>query len=117
MALQGTDPGSELCAEGTNADRVIDYMGAMAGEICSEEVVSADGEASAARTAAEIDPRLIAFMLPGIPGSVPAARFRIRAALVFQGLGQLADDAAIITSELVTNAVQDRKSTRRNSSH
>jgi|1186.fasta_scaffold00849_5 anti-sigma regulatory factor (Ser/Thr protein kinase) len=106
MALQETDPGSELYAEGANVDRVIGYMGAMAGEICSEEAVSADGEVNAARTAAEIDPRLIAFMLPGIPGSVPVARFHIRAALVFQGLGQLADDAAIIVSELVTNAVQ-----------
>jgi anti-sigma regulatory factor (Ser/Thr protein kinase) len=59
-----------------------------------------------ARTAVEIDPRLIAFMLPGIPESVRIARFHIRAALSFHGLGEYADDAGIITSELVTNAVQ-----------
>jgi anti-sigma regulatory factor (Ser/Thr protein kinase) len=59
-----------------------------------------------ARTAVEIDPRLIAFMLPGIPESVPIARFHLRAALGFHGLGEYADDAGIITSELVTNAVQ-----------
>jgi anti-sigma regulatory factor (Ser/Thr protein kinase) len=101
------DPGSELYAEDANVDRVIGYMGAMAGEVCSsEEAVSADGEVGVARTAAEVDPRLIAFMLPGIPGSVPVARFHIRATLAFQDLGQLADDAAIIVSELVTNAVQ-----------
>ena len=45
-------------------------------------------------------------MLPGIPESVRIARFHVRAALGFHDLGQLADDAAIITSELVTNAVQ-----------
>ena len=59
-----------------------------------------------ARTAAQAGPRLIAFILPGIPASVPVARSRVRAALGFHGLGQYADDAAIITSELVTNAVQ-----------
>ena len=55
---------------------------------------------------AEIDPRLIAFMLPGIPGSVPIARFHVRAALTFHELGQFVDDAAIVASELVANAVQ-----------
>ncbi len=59
-----------------------------------------------ARTAAQAGPRLIAFAVPGIPESVPVARLRVRAALGFHGLGQYADDAAIITSELVTNAVQ-----------
>ncbi len=59
-----------------------------------------------ARTAAEADQRLIAFVLPSIPESVPIARFHVRAALGFHGLGECADDAAIITSELVTNAVQ-----------
>ena len=56
--------------------------------------------------AIKIDPRLIAFMLPNIPESARIARFHIRAALGFHDLGHLADDAAIITSELVTNAVQ-----------
>ena len=59
-----------------------------------------------ARTAVEVDPQLIAFMLPSIPESVPIARFHIRAALGFHQLDEYADDAAIITSELVTNAIQ-----------
>ena len=59
-----------------------------------------------ARTAVEIDPRLIAFVLPSIPESVRTARFHVRAALGFHGLDDYADDAAVITSELVTNAVQ-----------
>ena len=59
-----------------------------------------------ARTATEAEPRLIALALPGIPESVPVARRHVRAALGFHGLGEYADDAEIITSELVTNAVQ-----------
>jgi anti-sigma regulatory factor (Ser/Thr protein kinase) len=58
------------------------------------------------RTAAQADPRLFALALPGIPESVPVARWRVRAALGLHGLGEYADDAEIITSELVTNAVQ-----------
>ncbi len=58
------------------------------------------------RTAAQADTQLIAFALPGIPESVPVARLRIRTALGFHGLGEYADDAEIITSELVANAVQ-----------
>jgi anti-sigma regulatory factor (Ser/Thr protein kinase) len=59
-----------------------------------------------ARTAAEVIPRLIAFALPGIPEAVPVARSRVRAALGLHGLGEYADDAEIIISDLVTNAVQ-----------
>ena len=59
-----------------------------------------------ARTATQADPRLIALALPGIPESVPVARWHVRAALGLHGLGEYADDAEIITSELVTNAVQ-----------
>ena len=59
-----------------------------------------------ARTAAQADPRLVAFALPGIPESVPVARRQVRAALGSAGLGEYAEDAAIITSELVGNAVQ-----------
>jgi anti-sigma regulatory factor (Ser/Thr protein kinase) len=59
-----------------------------------------------AGTTVGIDPRLIAFVLPSIPESVPMARFHVRAALGFHGLGHYADDAAAITSELVTNVVQ-----------
>ena len=54
---------------------------------------------SAAVTAEETDPRIIAFILPGIPESVRIARFHVRAAFVFHDLGQLADDAAVITSD------------------
>ena len=59
-----------------------------------------------ASTAVEIDPRLIAFVLPSIPESVRMARFHIRAALGFHEQDEYADDAEIITSELVTNAIQ-----------
>jgi anti-sigma regulatory factor (Ser/Thr protein kinase) len=37
---------------------------------------------------------------------VPVARRRVRAALGFHGLGEFTEDAAIITSELVANAVR-----------
>jgi anti-sigma regulatory factor (Ser/Thr protein kinase) len=57
-------------------------------------------------TTAEADPRLIALALPSIPQSVPTARWHVRAALGLHGLGEYAEDAEIITSELVTNAVQ-----------
>ena len=59
-----------------------------------------------ASTAVEADPRLIVFVFPSIPESVRIARLHVRAALGFHGLGEYADDAEIITSELVTNAVQ-----------
>jgi anti-sigma regulatory factor (Ser/Thr protein kinase) len=59
-----------------------------------------------ARTAAEADQQLIAFVLPSIPESVRIARFRIRAVLDFHRLGEYADDAETIASELVTNAIQ-----------
>jgi anti-sigma regulatory factor (Ser/Thr protein kinase) len=59
-----------------------------------------------ARTATQASPRLTAVVLPGIPGSVPAARRHVRDALGLHGLGEFAQDAAIITSELVANAVQ-----------
>ncbi len=59
-----------------------------------------------ARTAVQADPRLIAFALPSIPESVPVARLHVRTALGFHGLGEYADDAEIITAELVANAVQ-----------
>ena len=59
-----------------------------------------------AGAAVEFGPRLIAFVLPSIPESVRVARFRVRAALGFHELGDYAADAEIITSELVTNAIQ-----------
>ena len=58
------------------------------------------------RTAAQADPRLIAFVLPSIPESVRIARFHIRAALGCHQLDEYADDAVAITSELVSNAIQ-----------
>ena len=59
-----------------------------------------------ARTATETSSRLIALALPGTPESVPTARRRVRAALGSRGLGEFTEDAEIITSELVANAVQ-----------
>jgi anti-sigma regulatory factor (Ser/Thr protein kinase) len=59
-----------------------------------------------ATTEAQASPRLITFALPSIPASVPVARWRVRAALGSRGLGEYADDAEIIISELVANAVQ-----------
>ena len=59
-----------------------------------------------ANTVVESGPRLIAFVLPSVPESVPVARFHVRAALGFHGLGEYANDVEAITSELVTNAVR-----------
>jgi anti-sigma regulatory factor (Ser/Thr protein kinase) len=59
-----------------------------------------------ASTAVEAGPRLIVFVFPNIPESVPIARLHVRTALGCHGLGEYADDAEIITSELVTNAIQ-----------
>jgi anti-sigma regulatory factor (Ser/Thr protein kinase) len=59
-----------------------------------------------ATTTTQASPRLTAIALPGIPGSVPAARRHVRDALGSHGLGEFAQDAAIITSELVGNAVR-----------
>jgi anti-sigma regulatory factor (Ser/Thr protein kinase) len=59
-----------------------------------------------ARTATQASSRLIALALPGTPESVPVARRRVRAALGFHGLSEYAEDAEVITSELVANAVQ-----------
>ena len=59
-----------------------------------------------ARTAVEADPRLITFVLPGVPESVRIARLHIRTALGSHGLTEYAEDAETITSELVTNAAQ-----------
>lgn len=57
-------------------------------------------------TAVELDPRLISFILPSIPESVPIARFHIRAALGYHQLDDYADEAVAVTSELVSNAIQ-----------
>jgi anti-sigma regulatory factor (Ser/Thr protein kinase) len=48
---------------------------------------------------------LIAFTLPGTPYSVRMARFYVRAALSYHVLGDYAEDAEAVTSELVTNAI------------
>jgi anti-sigma regulatory factor (Ser/Thr protein kinase) len=56
-------------------------------------------------TAIKTDP-MIAFVLPGIAESAGVARCHVRVALDYLGLGDYADDAAVITSELVANAVQ-----------
>jgi anti-sigma regulatory factor (Ser/Thr protein kinase) len=56
-------------------------------------------------TAMQTDP-LISFVLPGIPESAGIARCHVRAALEYHGLGEYASDAEVVTSELVSNAVQ-----------
>ena len=48
---------------------------------------------------------LVALTLPSTPDSVRKARFYTRAALDAHELGNYADDAEAITSELVTNAI------------
>jgi len=49
---------------------------------------------------------LIAFTLPSSPEAAGIARCHVRAALDYHGLGDYADDAETITSELVTNAIE-----------
>ena len=66
-----------------------------------------------ATTAATGTASLIAFILPSSPESVRIARFHVRAALGFHGLGDYADDAETITSELVTNAIEHAATTAR----
>jgi anti-sigma regulatory factor (Ser/Thr protein kinase) len=53
-----------------------------------------------------VDQGTISFVLPSAPESVRIARWFVRAALGFHGLGEYADNAVMITSELVTNAIQ-----------
>jgi anti-sigma regulatory factor (Ser/Thr protein kinase) len=62
------------------------------------------------RTAAEPGLQLGAFVLPSIPASVRIARCHVRAALGLHGLAEYAEDAEVITSELVTNALQHVRS-------
>lgn len=49
---------------------------------------------------------LIACTLPSTPYSVQLARFYVRAALAHHELGDYAEDAEMVTSELVTNAIE-----------
>jgi serine/threonine-protein kinase RsbW len=49
---------------------------------------------------------LVAFTLPSTPYSVQMARFYVRAALGYHDLGEYAEKAEMVTSELVTNAIQ-----------
>ena len=49
---------------------------------------------------------LIAFTLPSTPYSVQMARFYVRAALTYHELGDYSEDAVMVTSELVTNAIE-----------
>jgi anti-sigma regulatory factor (Ser/Thr protein kinase) len=49
---------------------------------------------------------LIAFTLPSTPYSVQMARFYTRTALTYHELGDFSEDAEMVTSELVTNAVK-----------
>jgi anti-sigma regulatory factor (Ser/Thr protein kinase) len=49
---------------------------------------------------------LIAFTLPSTPYSVQLARFYVRATLAHHELDDYADDAEMVTSELVSNALE-----------
>jgi anti-sigma regulatory factor (Ser/Thr protein kinase) len=49
---------------------------------------------------------LITFMLLSIPESARIARWHVRAAFEYHGLGDYAHDAQLIASELVTNAIR-----------
>jgi anti-sigma regulatory factor (Ser/Thr protein kinase) len=49
---------------------------------------------------------MVAFVLRGDPEQVGITRCLVRAALEYRGLGIFADDAEIVVSELVTNAIQ-----------
>jgi serine/threonine-protein kinase RsbW len=55
---------------------------------------------------------LIAFTMPGTSYSVQMARFYVRATLDFHDLGDYADDAETITSELVSNAIEHASAAR-----
>jgi anti-sigma regulatory factor (Ser/Thr protein kinase) len=57
-------------------------------------------------TAVAVGHQMISLVLPSVPESVRIARFHVRAALGFHGLDEYADVAVMITSELVTNAIQ-----------
>jgi anti-sigma regulatory factor (Ser/Thr protein kinase) len=54
---------------------------------------------------------IMALVLASDPGQVGMTRCLVRAALEYRGLGHYAPDAEIITSELVTNAIQRARST------
>jgi anti-sigma regulatory factor (Ser/Thr protein kinase) len=56
-------------------------------------------------TAATETTSLVAFTLPSTPYSVRMARFYIRAALSYHALGDYAEDAEMVASELITNAI------------
>ena len=49
---------------------------------------------------------LVAFVLPSTPYSVQMARFYVRAALSYHDLGDYAEDAEMVTSEIMANAVK-----------
>jgi anti-sigma regulatory factor (Ser/Thr protein kinase) len=54
---------------------------------------------------------MIALVVVSDPGQVGMTRCLVRAALEYRGLGHYALEAEIITSELVTNAIQHANST------
>jgi anti-sigma regulatory factor (Ser/Thr protein kinase) len=57
-------------------------------------------------------PRRTALELAALPTAVPCARLHARAVLLEWQLGHVADDAEILVSELVTNAVKASRSPR-----
>ncbi|MFE2043842.1 ATP-binding protein [Streptomyces sp. NPDC059477] len=85
-----------------------EFAGQLPGDPCPDRLASGDHPTAAApHRAAERASRLSdAFALPAAPASVGAARRRVRAVLDgWQLAEETRDDAIVVTSELVTNAV------------
>jgi anti-sigma regulatory factor (Ser/Thr protein kinase) len=70
-----------------------------------DQGTTADVLTSGADAACPLILRLSALDLDARPGAVPSARLHTRAVLVAWGLGQMADAAELVVSELVTNAI------------
>ncbi|MFE4664868.1 ATP-binding protein [Streptomyces sp. NPDC056716] len=84
-----------------------EFTGQLPGDPCPDRLASGDHPTPAPHRAAERASRLSdAFALPAAPASVGAARRRVRAVLDgWQLAEETRDDAVVVTSELVTNAV------------
>ncbi|MEV7284696.1 ATP-binding protein [Streptomyces sp. NPDC093252] len=84
-----------------------EFSGQLPGVPCPDRLASGDHPSPASHPAGEAAARLSdAFTLPAVPASVGAARRRVRALLAAWRIAdEIQDDAIVVTSELVTNAV------------
>ncbi|MET8828608.1 ATP-binding protein [Streptomyces sp. NPDC004610] len=84
-----------------------EFAGQLPGDPCPDRLASGDHPSPASHPAGETAARLSdAFTLPAVPASVGAARRRVRAQLdAWHIADEIQDDAIVVTSELVTNAV------------